>query len=92
MITKEEFENIATLARLSADEREYNRLAPDLSAMVAFSDKIKETVLEESEDYTRNTGETLLREDEVKASCDFAEILSNAPCSQDDFFLLRKRA
>lgn len=92
MITREEFENIALLSRLSTAECEYDRFAEDLSRMVQFADRIREVYFEETDFTAKETDVMSLREDVVEPSRERAEILSNAPCSQDGFFLLRKRA
>lgn len=92
MITKDEFENIATLSRLSADDSEYNRFCEDLSRMVEFADRIKEAVTDDAQSSFETIAETYLREDTVHACTDRADILSNAPCCQDGYFILRKRA
>ena len=92
MITKEDFENIAMLSRLAVDEDAYPRFSEDLDCMVAFVDKIAEAteeIADFEEDFVRTTA---FREDEVFPSASREEILRNAPCSQDGFFVLRKRA
>ncbi len=92
MITKKEFENIATLSRLSTDDGEYNRFCDDLSRMVEFADRIKEATADDTAYPCDAKVEAVLREDKVYPCTDREDILSNAPCSQDGFFLLRKRA
>lgn len=91
MITKEEFENIATLARISKGEEEYLRFAEDLSRMVVFADKIKDVSTDDG-DFFLVDRSAELREDRVEPSFERADILSNVSDSQDGYFLLRKRA
>lgn len=92
MITKEKIENIAMLAKLSLTEDEYPALASDLQQMKEFADTIK------SADVSGNTADIICdeedfgREDCTKDSFPRDEILANAPLSDGEFFLVRKRA
>ena len=92
MITKEEFDSLATLSRLEVKDEDYPRFSEELSLMVAFADEIGKLCMEDEESFGRADTQTALREDEVAPSAGAEEILSNAPCSQDGYFLLRKRA
>lgn len=92
MITKEEFEKLATLSRLAVKDEDYPHFFEDLSQMVMFADKIRELSFEEDEHLHIDKLQTSLSEDVVLPGTRREDILKNAPCSQDGYFLLRKRA
>ena len=90
MVNKEELENIARLSGLGFSD-DYPRFLQDLSQMVLFADKIRAVSSDDFVEKQEITA-TSLRCDIAKPSADREEILKNAPCSQDGYFLLRKRA
>ncbi len=92
MITKEEIQNIAMLARLSVKEEEYPAVLRDLQQMTDFADIVRLADISGCEQDVQRHNEGFFAEDEVAPSCCREEILANAPLSDGEFFLVRKRA
>ncbi len=92
MITKEEIENIAMLAKLSVTQEEYPALISDLQQMIEFADAVRDAKLQSYESETQKEDECFLVQDEVSVSYERAELLVNAPLSDGEFFVVRKRA
>ena len=85
-------ENLEKLSMLKIDENKKEELAEQLSEILAFVDNLKE--LDTSKlDATFSTlaGGTPMREDVPTSNPKIAkDILSNAPNSEDDFFIVPK--
>lgn len=92
MITKEEIENIALLAKLSVKEEELPSLLADLQQMTEFADIVRCADLSGTDADVHSEAESYAREDSAEPSFDRGQILSNAPLSDGEFFLVRKRA
>jgi len=90
LITSAEIKKIAALSRLYIAEEEIEKLAADMSDIVAFADQIvsaevAETPLEEGKSLDA------LRADESGNSTAREEILSNAKSSNGEYFVLEVR-
>jgi aspartyl-tRNA(Asn)/glutamyl-tRNA(Gln) amidotransferase subunit C len=86
-ITLDEVHEIALLARLRLSPDEAERLRGDLSAILAYVDKLKLVDTTGVEPMTHAVPVDLpLREDVVGASLSTDEALAGAPSRQGDFF------
>lgn len=92
MITKEEMDNIAMLAKLRISQEEYSALNKDLQRMVGFVNVIKEADTKEVESDFMSSFDCAFGTDEVKASLPREQILENAPLCDEESFVVRKRA
>jgi aspartyl-tRNA(Asn)/glutamyl-tRNA(Gln) amidotransferase subunit C len=82
---------IAQLARIAVDEREIEHLRGELNAILAFIEQLKEVKVESVEPMTSVTPMRLkMRKDEVTDGGDAAKVLSNAPQTNDGFYLVPK--
>jgi len=90
MITKKEIEGLARLSYLRLTEEETERLAVEMTDIIAFANEINKSVTEG--DLPSGGGEvnyTELREDEIIPSYPVEEILSDAE-SEGGFFAVRR--
>ena len=92
MITKEEMDNIAMLARLRISQEEYSAFNKDLQRMVGFVNVIREADTKDAEGGFTSLSDCAFGTDEVKASLSREQILENAPLCDEEFFVVRKRA
>ncbi len=92
MITKEEIENIAMLAKLSVTLEEYPALVSDLQQMIGFADAVRCAHINSNMAEAQEEDEGFFAQDEVCASYCKDELLANAPLSDGEFFVVRKRA
>ncbi len=82
---------IAHLARISVREDEVEHLQGELNAMLAFVEQLSEVNVEGVEPMTSVTPMAMkMRIDEVTDGGNAAAVLSNAPRSEDDFYLVPK--
>lgn len=86
MITQEELSHLARLAKLLIPEQEKEKLAKEMSEIVAFAAEVQQASAIERERLRPATGE--LREDAVQPSFAQEEILRNAGGGQDGLFLI----
>lgn len=91
MITKQEIENIALLSKLYVEDAELETLAVELQKMINFADSLSKAETENFGSEELSLMNPFYREDSVAGSLTCEEILSNAPESKDNCFLLRKR-
>ena len=92
MVTREDVENIALLAKLYVPEEELDALTKDMQEIIDLADTINNAEEPGEEFDNINNLSNVFREDEVIESLKCAEILSNAPEQAEDSFLVRKRA
>lgn len=92
MITKEEIENIAMLAKLSVTREEYPALVSDLQQMIGFADAVRRAKVQSCGSEAQKAEEYSLAQDRIGASYCREELLANAPLSDGEFFVVRKRA
>ena len=82
---------IAHLARIAVAEDEIEHLKGELNAMLAFVEQLSEVNVEGVEPMTSVTPMTLRRRDDVISDGGYAEkIVSNAPLTEDNFFMVPK--
>ncbi len=91
-ITREDILQIATLAKLSVDESELEKLTKDMSEMISFADTISAVSTEDSDFDNINGLVNVMREDVVEESFDRDEILRNAESQDEGYFLVKKRS
>ena len=82
---------IAHLARIAVAEDEIEHLKGELNAMLAFVEQLSEVNVEGVEPMTSVTPMTLRRRDDVISDGGYADkIVSNAPLTEDNFFMVPK--
>ena len=91
MITKEEIENIARLAKLYVKEEEFPSLISQLQQMTEFADTVKNADVNGFVSTDTSPAQSG-RADEVKESLPREQVLANAPLCDKEFFVVRKRA
>jgi aspartyl-tRNA(Asn)/glutamyl-tRNA(Gln) amidotransferase subunit C len=90
-ITIDQVRHVARLARLELSPAEEQSLQSDLSAILAYVDKLNQLNTEEVEP-TAQVGEpgTPMRDDEITNRPAPEEMLANAPARSRDFFKVPK--
>jgi aspartyl-tRNA(Asn)/glutamyl-tRNA(Gln) amidotransferase subunit C len=90
-ITIDQVRHVARLARLELSAAEEQSLQSDLSAILAYVDKLNELNTEEVEP-TAQVGEsgTPMRDDEITNRPAVEEMLANAPARSRNFFKVPK--
>ena len=82
---------IARLARIRIEEDEIASYQGELNAILGFVEQLQEVNVEGIEPMTSVTPMTLRRRDDLITDGGFAEkIVSNAPLSEDNFFMVPK--
>ena len=82
---------VAHLARIAEPEARLEPLAAELSGILGWIEQLNEVDVEGVEPMTSAVAATLpLREDEVTDGGDSARVLSNAPRSDEGFFVVPK--
>lgn len=91
-ITKKEVEHIARLARIKLGEKEKEKMASELGAILGYIDKLKEVNTEGVEPISNITGmENVLRKDEpmkkplAEQAADAMKLVKMTPESKDNF-------
>lgn len=88
-ITREDVEHVAYLARLGLTEEEKDRLARQLSNILDAMQVIGQLDTSAIPPTAQVIPlRSVMREDEVRPSCDREQILRNAPRRAGDFFLV----
>jgi len=94
MISKEQIEHIAKLARIELTEKEEEKFANDLSSILDYIDKLNKVDTENIKPIQQITGlESVVRKDEVKnpsTSLGASKILDQAPNKQGNYFKVPK--
>jgi len=86
-ITREVVDYVAHLSRLDLSEQEKERFAGQLSAILAYMDKLNELDTGDVEPMVHGiTGTQMVREDRVAPSLSRDEALANAPGQADGCF------
>lgn len=87
MIDREQVLGVARLARLPLADSEVDRMAGELSSILAHVERISELDLDGVEPTSHVVEvENVLRPDETRPSLDRARALASAPVSSDDGF------
>ena len=82
---------VAHLARIATPEERLEPLAAELNGIMQWIEQLAEVDTDGVEPMTSNVAVSLpLREDVVTAGGDPARVLSNAPKSADNFFVVPK--
>ena len=88
-ITREEVEYVAGLAQLSLDDAAMERLAGEMSEILAYMDKLNELDTSQVQPMMHVLEMTnVLRDDCVGTSLDREEALRNAPKTDGEYFLV----
>lgn len=91
MVTREEIQKIARLAKLSVAEEELDGLTAAMADILSFADTIN-AAGETTEEFDNiNNLQNAFREDEVVPSFDRTQILANVSGGEDGFFPVKKR-
>jgi aspartyl-tRNA(Asn)/glutamyl-tRNA(Gln) amidotransferase subunit C len=89
MITKNQIEHLAKLARLKLSEVEVENLSKDLTEILTYVEKINEINLENVEPLTNILEKLDLREDNHRLT-DNSLIIENFPEKEDDYLKVPK--
>jgi aspartyl-tRNA(Asn)/glutamyl-tRNA(Gln) amidotransferase subunit C len=82
---------IAHLARIAVKDDEIEHLKGELNAMLAFVEQLAEVNVDGVEPMTSVTPMAMKKREDVVTDGDIAaEIVKNAPASEDNFFLVPK--
>jgi aspartyl-tRNA(Asn)/glutamyl-tRNA(Gln) amidotransferase subunit C len=82
---------IAHLARIAVKDEEIEQLKGELNAMLAFVEQLAEVNVDGVEPMTSVTPMAMKKREDVVTDGDIAaEIVKNAPASEDNFFLVPK--
>lgn len=92
MVTHEEIQKIARLAKLEVSEEELDRLTKDMNEIIGFADAISAADPGDTGFDSVSGISNAFREDVVAPSYDREDILQNAPNREDGYFLVKKRA
>lgn len=93
MVTKEEVQHVADLAKLEFSNEELTALTSELNSVLGYIDQLKEldvTNVAPMENMNETVEEAALRTDEVRPSLSVEQALKNAPKSADGYFLVPK--
>ena len=87
MISRQDVEHVARLARLALDEGELERMREQLAAILAYIDKLRALDVEGVEPTSHAVPlVNVMREDEIAPCLPEDEALANAPDRVDDMF------
>lgn len=91
MISKQEVEYVAHLARLEIDETQKDKFTSQLNDILLYIDKLNELDTKDVEPMSHAIGVTnAFREDQVAESIGTEKSLSNAPDTRGEFFRVPK--
>lgn len=90
-VTKELVDYVATLSRLELSEEQNEKAQKELGAIIDYADTLNEVDTDGIEPMSHVFAvKNVLRDDVVKESRDRKDLLSNAPMSDDEAFLVPK--
>ncbi|MFZ5559866.1 MAG: Asp-tRNA(Asn)/Glu-tRNA(Gln) amidotransferase subunit GatC [Patescibacteria group bacterium] len=93
MISKEQVEHVAKLARIELTEKEKEKFAGELSSILDYVDKLSQVDTSKVEPVSQVTGlERIMREDEIrKEKLDIHnKLIKKAPAKKDNYFKVPK--
>ena len=93
MVTRENFEHIAKLARLDFSDEEYGKLTQDMNNVLGYIDQLKELDVSDVaplENLNEAREKNVFREDSSAPCLPVEEALKNAPKAADGYFLVPK--
>lgn len=89
-ITDEEVRHIATLARIGMTDDEVERMRDEMSQILESFDVLQQIDTDAVEPTGHSVDlDSVLRSDEVAESSSVADVLLNAPATEDDFVRVR---
>ena len=89
-ITDEEVRHIATLARIGMTDDEVERMRDEMSQILESFDVLQQIDTDAVEPTGHSVDlDSVLRSDEVAKSSSVADVLLNAPATEDDFVRVR---
>ena len=87
MLTREEVQHVARLARLELTDEELERMRAELDAILAYIDKLRALDVEGVEPTSHAVPlVNVMRDDDVRPSLPLDEMLANAPDRDGDQF------
>lgn len=92
MVTHEEVLKIARLAKISVKPEELDGLTKDMNEIIGFADTVNSASADSTDFDNINGLSNVFREDEVVPSYGRDEVLKNAPCADDGYFLVKRHA
>lgn len=82
---------VAHLARIAIHDDEVERMTKELNAILVFAEQLNEIDVSEVEPLTSVIPMTLrMREDKITDGDKAADIVANAPVTEENFFLVSK--
>lgn len=93
MVTRENVEHIAKLARLDFSDEEFTKLTTDMNNVLGYIDQLKELDLSgvlPLENINESVEENIFRADVSAPSLSDKDALKNAPKAADGYFLVPK--
>lgn len=91
MVTKQELQDLALLAKLELSPDQIDELLSDMEQIIAFADKVNAAVDSGEAFDDINHLSNVYREDEVRPSYPREQILQNAKTQEDGCFFLPGR-
>ncbi len=89
-LTKQEVEQIANLARLELTHEQVSMYQEQLSAILAYAERLNELDLDDVEETTQPvTLRNVMRADVVEGSLKIKQVLANAPEKQGRQFVIQ---
>jgi aspartyl-tRNA(Asn)/glutamyl-tRNA(Gln) amidotransferase subunit C len=88
MISKEEIEHIAKLARLELTDDEVKKMQKDLTAILGYFELLKKSPKSKAQSPTK-TQNPNLRKDEIKRSDLSGDLISAAPDKKDGYIKVK---
>ncbi|MDD6825310.1 MAG: Asp-tRNA(Asn)/Glu-tRNA(Gln) amidotransferase subunit GatC [Oscillospiraceae bacterium] len=90
-ITKDVVLNAAFLSRIKLDEKETEEMQKQMSEIVEFMDILNQVDTDYNESLMHTSEITnVMREDETSPSYEREDILKNAPCRNEEYFVVPK--
>ena len=93
MVSRENIEHIAKLARLDFSDAEYEKLTVDMNNVLGYIDQLKELDVSNVaplENINESVEKNVFRKDESSPCLSVEEALKNAPKAADGYFLVPK--
>ncbi len=92
MVTHEDIQKIAKLAKLEVEDNELEGLTKDMNEIIAFADTIASVSVEDDGYADPNGLENVLREDTVQPGLTQEEVLANAKDTDGSSFVVKQHA
>ncbi|EJF77939.1 Glutamyl-tRNA(Gln) amidotransferase subunit C [Candidatus Bartonella washoeensis] len=90
-VDQETVKRVAHLARIAVQEDEAERMTKELNVILGFVEQLNEVDVSGVDPLTSVTPMTLrMREDSVTDGNKVADIVANAPVTEENFFLISK--